>query len=63
MTTAELLMECDILGALGEASRHLPQATYERLHAAVYALAARVEQSPMQGWGEGLSGPVDRIKP
>ena len=36
---ATVMMECDVLGALGEAQRHLPQAAYARLHAAVYTLA------------------------
>jgi hypothetical protein len=38
-STAKLLMECDALGALGEASQYLPGATYARLHSAIYTLA------------------------
>lgn len=36
---AVVMMECDVLGALGEVQRYLPKAAYARLHAAVYTLA------------------------
>jgi len=38
-STAKLLMECDALGALGEASQYLPGVAYARLHSAIYTLA------------------------
>jgi hypothetical protein len=58
---AVVMMECDVLGALGEVQRYLPYEAYKRLHAAVYTLAARVEQPsglPLQSWGDWLPGPT-----